>query len=97
MDGKPIVFDDWENVLSADFKRDPGDFSDFTRSRRGRMAPIVLTQAECKRLFDAMSGTSCQRRGDSRCAGYSWTRGYFHHTDLSSYRKANRGWHTKSI
>ena len=39
-------------------KRDPGDFSDFTRARRGRKAPTVLTQAECKRLFDAMEGTS---------------------------------------
>ena len=39
-------------------KRDPGDFSDFTRARRGRKAPTVLTQAECKRLFEAMEGTS---------------------------------------
>src|ERR1035437_6931580 len=39
-------------------KRDPGDFSDFTRARRGRKAPSVLTQAECKRLFEAMQGTS---------------------------------------
>lgn len=39
-------------------KRDPGDFSDFTRARRGRKAPSVLTQAECKRLFEAMEGTS---------------------------------------
>jgi len=39
-------------------KRDPGDFSDFTRAHRGRKAPSVLTQAECKRLFDAMEGTS---------------------------------------
>ncbi|MDD4623752.1 MAG: integron integrase [Kiritimatiellae bacterium] len=39
-------------------KRDPGDFSDFTRARRGRKAPSVLTQAECKRLFEAMEGNS---------------------------------------
>ena len=39
-------------------KRDPGDFSDFTRARRGRKAPTVLTQAECKRLFEALEGTS---------------------------------------
>ena len=39
-------------------RRDPGDFSDFIRARRGRKVPSVLTQAECKRLFDAMEGTS---------------------------------------
>ncbi len=39
------------------FERDPGDFSDFTRARRGRKAPTVLTQEECKRLFEAMDGT----------------------------------------
>jgi len=39
-------------------KRDPGDFSDFTHARRGRKVPSVLTQAECKRLFEAMEGTS---------------------------------------
>jgi integron integrase len=39
-------------------KRDPGDFSDFTRARRGRKVPSVLTQEECKRLFAAMEGTS---------------------------------------
>jgi len=38
-------------------KRDPGDFSDFVRARRGRKVPTVLTQAECKRLFEAMAGT----------------------------------------
>ncbi len=38
-------------------ERDPGDFSDFTRARRGRKAPTVLTQEECKRLFEAMDGT----------------------------------------
>ncbi|HMP71912.1 MAG TPA: integron integrase [Kiritimatiellia bacterium] len=38
-------------------KRDPGDFSDFSRARRGRKAPTVLTQEECRALFDAMSGT----------------------------------------
>jgi integron integrase len=39
-------------------KRDPGDFSDFTRAHRGRKVPSVLTQAECKRLFEALEGTS---------------------------------------
>jgi integron integrase len=38
-------------------KRDPGDFSDFARARRGRQVPTVLTHAECKRLFDELSGT----------------------------------------
>ncbi len=38
-------------------KRDPGDFSDFSRSRRGRKAPTVLTQDECRKLFEAMNGT----------------------------------------
>jgi integron integrase len=38
-------------------KRDPGDFSDFTRARRGRKAPTVLTQEECRRLFDELDGT----------------------------------------
>jgi integron integrase len=38
-------------------KRDPGDFSDFTRARRGRKAPTVLTQDECRRLFDELDGT----------------------------------------
>ena len=39
-------------------ERDPGDFSDFSRAHRGRKVPSVLTQAECKRLFEAMQGTS---------------------------------------
>lgn len=39
------------------FRRDPGDFSDFARSRRGRKVPTVLTQDECRRLFAELSGT----------------------------------------
>jgi len=39
-------------------QRDPGDFSDLIRARRGRKVPTVLTQAECKRLFEVMDGTS---------------------------------------
>ena len=38
-------------------RRDPGDFGDFSRARRGRKIPGVLSQGECKRLFDAMDGT----------------------------------------
>lgn len=37
--------------------RDPGDFSDFARARRGRQVPTVLTPEECRRLFDQLSGT----------------------------------------
>ncbi|WP_051617181.1 integron integrase [Desulfonatronovibrio hydrogenovorans] len=38
-------------------QRDPGDFSDFSRARRGRKIPSVLSPGECKRLFNAMDGT----------------------------------------
>jgi integron integrase len=38
-------------------RRDPGDFSDFTRARRGRKVPTVLTQEECRRLFGELDGT----------------------------------------
>jgi integron integrase len=38
-------------------RRDPGDFSDFARARRFRNLPTVLTQEECKRLFNELSGT----------------------------------------
>lgn len=37
--------------------KEPGDFSDFVRARKGRKVPIVLTQEECARLFNAMMGT----------------------------------------
>jgi integron integrase len=39
-------------------ERDPGDFSDFSRARRGRKVPVVLSPMECMRLFDAMGGTN---------------------------------------
>jgi integron integrase len=39
------------------FQREPGDFSDFERSRRHRNLPTVLTPEECKRLFNELSGT----------------------------------------
>jgi len=38
-------------------RRDPGDFSDFERGRRGRQVPTVLTPDECRKLFDHFSGT----------------------------------------
>ena len=38
-------------------KRDPGDFGDYARARRHRNLPTVLTQEECKRLLNELSGT----------------------------------------
>ena len=38
-------------------QRDPGDFSDFTRSTRHRNVPSVLTRQECERLFGELPGT----------------------------------------
>lgn len=35
-----------------------GDFSDFTPARRRERVPVVLSRAECRRLFDALEGTS---------------------------------------
>ena len=35
----------------------PGDFSDFARARRRVRVPVVLSRAECQRLFEAMEGT----------------------------------------
>jgi integron integrase len=37
--------------------RDLGDFGDFVRSRKRARVPVVLTRAECERLFLAMEGT----------------------------------------
>ncbi len=38
-------------------RRDPGDFGDFKRGRRGRKVPTVLTPEECRRLFAQFDGT----------------------------------------
>lgn len=38
-------------------EKEPGDFSDFTRSRKGRKVPTVLPQEECAQLFHVMNGT----------------------------------------
>ncbi|MDW8311034.1 MAG: integron integrase, partial [Verrucomicrobiales bacterium] len=35
-----------------------GDFSDFTPARRRERVPVVLSKEECRRLFEALSGTS---------------------------------------
>jgi integron integrase len=37
--------------------REPGDFSDFTRARPRVRVPVVLSRAECGRLFEALEGT----------------------------------------
>jgi len=38
-------------------QREPGDFGDFTRARRGLKAPSVLSPDECVRLFASLDGT----------------------------------------
>ena len=38
--------------------REPGDFSGYELSRRGRRLPAVLTRQECTRLFEALTGTA---------------------------------------
>jgi integron integrase len=37
--------------------KEPGDFSDFVRARPATRVPVVLTRAECGRLFEALDGT----------------------------------------
>jgi len=37
--------------------KEPGDFSDFARARRRVRAPVVLSRAECEKLFAAMEAT----------------------------------------
>jgi len=38
--------------------RDPGDFSDFQKAKRGRRLPAVLTRRECQQVFDCLDGTA---------------------------------------
>ena len=38
--------------------RDPGDFSDFEKAKRGRRLPAVLTRRECQQVFECMEGTT---------------------------------------
>lgn len=38
-------------------RKEPGDFSDFTRARPRTRIPVVLARSECERLFEAMEGT----------------------------------------
>jgi integron integrase len=37
--------------------QEPGDFSDFIRARPRVRVPVVLSRAECERLFEALEGT----------------------------------------
>ena len=37
--------------------RDPGQFGDFVRARHRVRMPVVLSRAECQRLFAALQGT----------------------------------------
>jgi integron integrase len=39
-------------------KRDPGDFSDFYRAKRGRKVPVVLAKEEVDLLFEHLSGVT---------------------------------------
>ena len=45
-------------LLREVFRRDPGDFSDFTRAARHRTVPSVLSREECGKLFGEMTGTA---------------------------------------
>lgn len=43
-------------LLREALQRSLGDFGDFTRARKVRRVPVVLTQGECHRLFGALEG-----------------------------------------
>lgn len=45
-------------LLRDTMGREPGDFSSFQRATNHRRMPVVLTRAECERLFDALKGTT---------------------------------------
>jgi integron integrase len=45
-------------LLREALGRELGDFSDFVRARRQIRVPVVLSVAECQRLFDALAGTT---------------------------------------
>jgi integron integrase len=44
-------------LLREALGREVGDFSDFLRARPHHAVPVVLSRAECQRLFDALDGT----------------------------------------
>jgi integron integrase len=45
-------------LLRDTMGKELGDFSDFQRSRKPARVPAVLSRDECRRLFEAMDGTS---------------------------------------
>ena len=44
-------------------KRDPGDFSDFYRAKRGRKVPVVLSKDEIDLLFEQLNGVTLLMSG----------------------------------
>ncbi len=44
-------------LLRDSLEKPLGDFSDFVRARRRERMPVVLSNEECRRLFEALSGT----------------------------------------
>ena len=45
-------------LLREVYRRNPGDFSDFTRAARHRSVPAVLSREECGKLFGELGGTA---------------------------------------
>jgi integron integrase len=45
-------------LLREALERDPGEFGDYARARKIQRLPVVLTRDECRRLFDALEGTT---------------------------------------
>ena len=45
-------------LLREVYRRNPGDFSDFTHAARHRSVPSVLSRAECGKLFGELTGTT---------------------------------------
>ena len=45
-------------LLREVYRRNPGDFSDFTHAARHRNVPSVLSRAECGKLFGELGGTT---------------------------------------
>ncbi len=45
-------------LLREVYRRNPGDFSDFTHAARHRNVPSVLSRAECGKLFGELTGTT---------------------------------------
>ena len=45
-------------LLRDGLAKDPGDFGDYTRARKIKRMPVVLSRDECRRLFAALDGTT---------------------------------------